>query len=774
MKGIFFIPLFFTSTLCSYLTGLNRTFDEVELKIVDFYVTMPSSEVNKLINMAQISVEQVQSGYGKNPDFKYEDAKIVAKWNGNEKTYEKVSFKTGGMYARSNDKVGFNVKLDKKFLGRKNIRLRPDANDKSHLRSKICSDIANRLGLPSIQATYARVYMNNEYWGLYVLMDAIKPSWVKQTFEPSEKEITTLYQCKAGGFNFRPSSAYQCVNANDDYQHMSVFKKFVDDVSACKTVQQVEKILDVDVFLKYLAMEWLIGSFDHLLINGHNINFYKRESDGKWIIIYYDYDNTFGNGLSTNPWNNKGANQDGSGGVNQWGQNTRGNDPVKYSFADWEMNLPIVKVLVHNNKSKFKSIVRNVLVSAFNPDLLNPHIHELKHFLKPYVQEDSTPGKNGKLPGRINKKGKARNYTVKDFENNVESSLKTWISTKFDVACKNYGFNKQEILNESAKYVPKGYDYPANHKKPKQETTTTTTTTTTVKKTTTTTTTTTTTVKPKTTTTTTTTTTVKPKTTTTTTTTTSVKPKTTTTTTTTTTVKPKTTTTVKQKTNTTKTTTTTVKPKTSKTKKTTTTTSVKPKTTTTVKQKTNTTKTTTTMVKPKTSTTKKTTTTTTTTSEILPTPDQCTSITKGYYPCGGLNYPDASPCCEEGFRCEYQNDFYYMCTPYDTNNETVIIKTKTVTVTKKSKTTTTKPKTTKANTTKTKTTTTIPKPKTTKTTASKTTSIIIPTPKICTSYTDGYYPCGGLNYPDASPCCEEGFQCEYVNEFYYRCALIIN
>jgi len=43
---------------------------------------MPSSEVNKLINMAQISVEQVQSGYGKNPDFKYEDVKSVKKWNG--------------------------------------------------------------------------------------------------------------------------------------------------------------------------------------------------------------------------------------------------------------------------------------------------------------------------------------------------------------------------------------------------------------------------------------------------------------------------------------------------------------------------------------------------------------------------------------------------------------------------------------------------------------------------------------------------------------------
>ena len=42
-----------------------------------------------------------------------------------------------------------------------------DANDRSFLRSKLCCDMANRMGVPSIQAIYARLYMNNEYWGLY-------------------------------------------------------------------------------------------------------------------------------------------------------------------------------------------------------------------------------------------------------------------------------------------------------------------------------------------------------------------------------------------------------------------------------------------------------------------------------------------------------------------------------------------------------------------------------------------------------------------------------
>jgi len=91
---------------------------------------------------------------------------LIFYFKSQDTTYENVTFKTGGMYARSNDKVGYNIKLDKKFLGRKQIRIRPDPNDRAYLRQKISCDIANRIGLPSIQSAYARLYINDEFWGL--------------------------------------------------------------------------------------------------------------------------------------------------------------------------------------------------------------------------------------------------------------------------------------------------------------------------------------------------------------------------------------------------------------------------------------------------------------------------------------------------------------------------------------------------------------------------------------------------------------------------------
>ncbi len=40
-----------------------------------------------------------------------------------------------------------------------------------------------------------------------------------------------------------------------------------------------------------------------------------------------------------------------------------------------------------------------------NPATLFPHIDELKQFIRPYIEIEKTPDANGRLPGKLNKKG---------------------------------------------------------------------------------------------------------------------------------------------------------------------------------------------------------------------------------------------------------------------------------------------------------------------------------------------------------------------------------
>jgi len=432
-------------------------------------------------------------------------------------------------------------------------------------------------------------------------MDAIKPSWVKQTFKPDVEEVTDLIHCKNKGMNMVLGTESLCLDANDDYPDMTKFNEFIKQVNEATTTEELEKIMDVDVFLRYMVLEWLTGSFDQFLVLGHNFYFYQREGDNKWVLIEYDYDNTFNNGISSptywigkntsskkttnndnkaksvnnndNGTNNNGNvfivnrsyeeeeeeedivtvtaaatttttitsttttkksaatnNRNGFNGNFNWNFNntsswnfnntstwnfnntstwnfnntstwnfnntstwnfnntstwnfnntstwnfnntSNGNfggftmpnsNLVEYSFEEWELDIPIIKILVYDNPERFKRIVREVLVSSFNPSILNEHIDQLKEFLLPYVVEDTTPGPDGSLPGRINKKGQKNKATVENFEGNVEGTikkgLKTWINQKFEVACQLYDFDPEEIIAESAKYKAHGYDY---------------------------------------------------------------------------------------------------------------------------------------------------------------------------------------------------------------------------------------------------------------------------------------------------------------------------
>lgn len=433
--------LTYTNVYCKYLDGLDRSFDVTDNTIVNIKITITPEEYQQLLSIVQVSGSDVQNGKTKTlPDFDTKTASIYIEYNGEVDTYDDISFKTGGMYARCNDKVGFNIKIDDKFLGRKSIRLRPDAHDRSHLRQKVVVDILNRAGLPSIQSTFAKLTINDQFFGLYTLMDSIKPFMVRKLFNVKNKEAMVLYQCKYDGMNFKVGSSSYCINANTDNEtdegagDMQPLDEFINAVAAAKTINDLEAILDVDEFLKYIAIEWLIGSFDHLMILGHNFDLYKKESDGKWVIMYYDFDNTFGHGLSS--WFFKGVTDDQFTSM-----------PIK----KFDRGQHIIQLLVHNDDTRFKSVLKDVLVNAYNPTLLNLHIDDLKSYISSAVKEDLTPV-NGSLPGRINKKGFNNSHSYKDYEMNSEYSkvnkihgIKQWIKERYESACKLYSFDPNEI-----------------------------------------------------------------------------------------------------------------------------------------------------------------------------------------------------------------------------------------------------------------------------------------------------------------------------------------
>ncbi|ORX75828.1 coth-domain-containing protein [Anaeromyces robustus] len=476
MKTIIFTILlaFCVGVYSKYLDGLERSFEKIEEKIVDIIIPLSQEEYQNLIQLTQISPNQVQNGNAKNMEDFEAKVNITIRYNGKEEIRPDSKFKTGGMYARSNSKVGYNMKLGEKIFGRKNLRLRPDPNDKSFMREKLSTDILNRAGLPSVQSSYARLFINDEYFGLYTILDSVKPAMIKKVFKlDDETDNMILYQCKYDGMDFSVGSESHCINAVDEETNdMTQLKDFIQKVNSATTIAQFEEFLDVDLFLKSVIVEWLIGSFDHFLILGHNFNLYKRPTDGKWCIILYDFDNTFGYNLNAGSFNVRRNNNQGNngfggfgnfGGFGGFGMSNIDYNTLNFQEFNSKVNHKIFQYLIYQDDTKFKALLKDVLVYAFNPTLLGQHISELKTFLAPFVEEDLTPY-DGVLPGRINQSGYGSKATYNDFINNTE--LETYIKNRFEASCQQYGLNAQEIQSLGQTQTPTSYfSISANQKK---------------------------------------------------------------------------------------------------------------------------------------------------------------------------------------------------------------------------------------------------------------------------------------------------------------------
>ncbi|OUM62898.1 hypothetical protein PIROE2DRAFT_10705 [Piromyces sp. E2] len=457
------------SALSSFIEEGQRAklFELTDNKISVFKITLPDEEYKTLIDSCQYANEMLNVDFElkseedyekykeliKEPEeFKTKNATLFVEINGEEKSFKKVTFSLGGSSARSRGRQGFNLKIrgDKDLYGRSQFRLRSDSYDATTIRSKLACDIHNRLGLVSISASYVSLYINDEYMGLYVLMDSPKVSWAKLAY--NDENTTNMYKCKEALNDlsvFRSSTG--CINENDEITENPEWIDFLTTLDNAQSAEDIEDIFDVDQFLYEIAYEYLAGSWDRYLLNGHNYNVYKVKG-GKWTMISYDFDGDFGQNVAA---------------VSIYPHSTTSLDYPTYTFDEWltpNLNQHLIDILIKKDRTRFNAIIEKLIVEVFSPTILFPRIDELKNIIKSEKIREKTPDANGNIPGVINKKN-TFDYSLEQWEANIEYTtvsdeqmsigygLKYWILMKYRHVCKTYNIDcDPTYMDENFKY----------------------------------------------------------------------------------------------------------------------------------------------------------------------------------------------------------------------------------------------------------------------------------------------------------------------------------
>ncbi|MBU0710393.1 CotH kinase family protein [bacterium] len=228
-----------------------------------------------------------------------------------DENVENIGFRLRGNTSRASAKKSFKISFNtfvsgREFYGLDKMNLNGEHNDPSIIRSKLCWDFFHDIGMSASRAAHAAVYINDEYYGLYISVEHIDDEFVDKRYaDPSGNLWKCLWPADLSYRGPNPEDYYPYqdetrpyeLKTNEeeyDYSQLARFIDILNNTSDNDFADSIEQILVVPEVLQYFAMNILTGSWDDYRFLKNNYYLYHEPSIDKFHLIPYDYDNTFG------------------------------------------------------------------------------------------------------------------------------------------------------------------------------------------------------------------------------------------------------------------------------------------------------------------------------------------------------------------------------------------------------------------------------------------------------------------------------------------------
>lgn len=226
---------------------------------------------------------------------------------------DSVGFKRkGNISAYYNpNKFGIKIKTNKYVSGKKHdgikeFTLHINYQDPTMMREKLSYDICSDMGLFSLRTAFAKVYINEKYWGLYTLVEG-KDEMYKQVFD--HRDMDAIESLDFGGMCYisdNPADydietngdnpTYQLENGDGTtaWPRFSLMIDKANNTADNQYLDTVPKYLNIEDFLKYQAFNvYLMNMDSYIGFMGNQIYMYDTVAN-LWQIMPWDFNASFG------------------------------------------------------------------------------------------------------------------------------------------------------------------------------------------------------------------------------------------------------------------------------------------------------------------------------------------------------------------------------------------------------------------------------------------------------------------------------------------------
>jgi hypothetical protein len=199
-----------------------------------------------------------------------------------------------GSFRSLDSKPGFTLKFNKfrkgqRFHGLEKIHLNNEVQDPSYMTEILCSEMFREAGVPAARATNARVEMNGRKLGFYVLVEGVTQDFLGLYFKNTEGNLYDF------PYMHDITSSEAKESKDRDASDLRALAAAAREPDLDKRWQRLERVLDLDRFITYLALEVMIWDWDCYAICRNNYRVYHDPTSDKIVFMPHGMDQIFDN-----------------------------------------------------------------------------------------------------------------------------------------------------------------------------------------------------------------------------------------------------------------------------------------------------------------------------------------------------------------------------------------------------------------------------------------------------------------------------------------------
>ncbi len=283
---------------------------------------------------------------------------------------------TARYHAKKSWKIDFPASTP--FQGQRELNLNAEYTDKSLLREALAYDLFKRAGLPTPDATFVQLTINDQTMGVYLQVEHVDKRFLDRIgWDPNGNLYKGNYDANFDWRGFEDTEPYvKKTNKEDSHADLMRLLWLINITPDAEFPEALASAIDIGQYLDWYALQIALGNYEWL---EKNYYIYHHLGEDWWAFLPWDLDLTLGHNWGENGVMDRDISWD----------NPIDSGTTESPKADGVWNKLITRVLrVEAFRFAYCRRLQKLLDTEFSEDAMFPRIDAYYGYIAPYAEAD--------------------------------------------------------------------------------------------------------------------------------------------------------------------------------------------------------------------------------------------------------------------------------------------------------------------------------------------------------------------------------------------------